>query len=156
MRRHTEGWETVTVAASAATAKLDGVRVERKGTGVALHFRGAPAQQEAVKEIAEVLAREFSLELRPGRMVCDLIIPGPGKGEAIAGLITERGLNRVLVAGDDIADVEAFEMLRASGVEAVIVGVASAEAPDDLAAHADLLLEGPAELATFLRSLADV
>ena len=156
IRRPTEGWETVAVAASAASAKLEGVRVERKGTGVALHFRGAPAQQEAVEQIAEVLAREFSLELRPGRMVCDLIIPGPGKGEAIAGLIAERGLSRAMVAGDDVADVEAFEVLRAGDVETVIVGVGSAEAPDDLATHSDVLLEGPGELARFLQALADV
>ena len=153
-RRATEGWETVAIAATAATRPLDGVRVERKGTGVALHFRNSPQHEQAVREIADLLSREFSLELRPGRMVCDLIAPGPGKGEAIAALIEEASLKTAFVAGDDVADVEAFAMLRAMDVELVIGAVASVEAPDDLTEHADLIFGSPDELALFLSELA--
>lgn len=153
LRRATEGWETVAFAATAAIRSLDGVHVERKGTGVALHFRGAPHHEAATREIAGVLAAEFSLELRPGRMVFDLIVPGPGKGEAITSLLAERSLRRALVAGDDLGDVEAFEMLRASDVEAVIVAVASPEAPPDLAEQADIVVGGPAELVRLLERL---
>ncbi len=157
VRRPTEGWETAAVAAVAATSELKGVRVERKGPGVALHFREAPERGDEVGAIAEALATEFGLELRPGRKVYDLTIPGPGKGEAIAALIGERSLSCALVAGDDIADVEAFRMLRSDlpDVRTLIVAVASAEAPDDLVEHADLVLEGPSALARFLRALAD-
>jgi trehalose 6-phosphate phosphatase len=154
VRRSTEGWETIGVAAIGAIGALEGVRLERKGTGVALHFRGAEQHADALREVAESLAREFSLELRPGRMVFDLMVPGPGKGEAIQALIAERSLSRVLVAGDDIADVEAFAMLRTLDVESVIVGVASDEAPADLGEHADLVVEGPQALARLFSSIA--
>lgn len=153
-RRRTEGWETVAVAATGAVRGLPGVRVERKGTGVALHFRGAEEHEDAVRSVAETLAEEFSLQLRPGRMVCDLIVPGPGKGEAIAALVQERTLRCALVAGDDIADVEAFAMLRGTDVRTVIVAVTSAEAPPDLGSHADIIVEGPDELARLLQGLA--
>lgn len=154
-RRATEGWETVAIAAKAATRSLEGVHVERKGNGVALHFRNAPEHETAVREIAGVLSREYSLELRPGRMVCDLVAPGPGKGEAIATLIDEANLTRAFVAGDDVADVEAFGLLRSTDIELVIGAVASAEAPDDLVEHADLVFATPMELAAFLGELAN-
>ncbi len=152
-RRATEGWETVAIAASAATRSLDGVRVERKGNGVALHFRNGRQHEQAVREIAELLSREYSLELRPGRMVCDLVAPGPGKGEAIATLIDEASLRTAFVAGDDVADVEAFALLSGKEIELVIGAVASPEAPDDLTKHADLTFDSPAELARFLAEL---
>lgn len=155
IRRATEGWETVAIAASAATRQLAGVHVERKGTGIALHFRAAPEQNEPVAELADVLATEFGLEVRRGRMVYELIVPGPGKGEAIASLVAERSLERAFVAGDDVADVEAFAMLRSRGIETVIAAVASAEAPPGLDDHADLVFDGPDGLARFLRSLAE-
>jgi trehalose 6-phosphate phosphatase len=153
VRRATEGWETVSLAAIAATSALDGVSVERKGTGVALHFRAAPQHADAVRKIADLLVAEYGLELRPGRMVCDLLVPGPGKGDAIASLIAERSLRCALVAGDDVADVEAFRMLKGGDVQTVVVAVSSAEAPEGLGEHADLLVDGPAELTSFLRLL---
>jgi trehalose 6-phosphate phosphatase len=152
-RRSTEGWETVAIAAVASVRDLNGVHVERKGTGVALHYRANPEHAMAVDAIAETLAREFALEIRPGRMVVELITPGPGKGDAIATLIAERALDRVLVAGDDWGDLEAFRLLRESGVDATIVAVVSEEAPPGLTDHADLVLRGPAELVAFLREL---
>jgi trehalose-6-phosphatase len=107
-----------------------------------------------VKEAAEVLAAEFGLEIRPGRLVFELVTPGPGKGEAILALIDERGLDRVLVAGDDWGDLDAFRLLRAAGVDAAIVAVVSDEAPSGLTDEADLVLNGPSELVGFLLELA--
>lgn len=153
-RRATEGWETVAAAAVTMTRDLPGVVLERKGSGIALHFRQDPEQAEAVKECADVLAREFSLDLRPGRMVVELVQPGPGKGEAVAKLAAERELHAALVSGDDVGDVEAFEWARTSPIRSVVVGVVSEEAPADLAALADLVVPGPVEFVQFLRRLA--
>jgi trehalose 6-phosphate phosphatase len=155
VRRKTEGWETVGVAAKAAVSKLDGVEIERKGAGVALHFRNGPAHGEAVREIATILAREFSLDLRPGRMVYELVVPGPGKGDAIVALMENKGLEHALVAGDDLADVEAFHMVRDRGLPAVIVAVASAESPPGVTEAADIVVQGPDELVVLLRGLVE-
>jgi trehalose 6-phosphate phosphatase len=154
LRRQTEGWETVSVAASAAVRKLPGVILERKGAGVALHYRTAPEHADAVAEIANVLAREFDLEIRPGRKVVELVVPGPGKGDAVAAMISEKGLDRVLVAGDDWGDLEAFAAVRSMGVTAVVVAISSSEAPPDLASLADVVVEDPDAFVSMLAELA--
>jgi len=155
LRRATEGWETVSIAANATARTLPGVRVERKGTGVALHYRSVPELADDVRAAASVLASEFGLEIRPGRMVVELIAPGPGKGDAIAKLVTERGLERALVAGDDYGDLEAFTQLRTSGVDLVAVAVTSDEGPPGLSDAADLVVRDQDELVAFLRLLVD-
>ena len=155
MRRRTEGWETVAFAARAAVSRLPGVVLERKGAGIALHHRGAPELRDQVEAIARTLADEYSLDVKPGRMVFELVVPGPGKGDAIAALIDQRGIDRALVAGDDWGDLEGFVALRASGVDAVIVAVASDEAPPGLTDPADIVVSGPSQLVDLLARLAD-
>jgi trehalose 6-phosphate phosphatase len=153
-RRATEGWETVGVAAAATVAKLPGVRLERKGAGIALHYRQAPDSAEEVLRAAELLAREFELEIRPGRQVVELVVPGPGKGDAVVALAREKELETVFVAGDDAADLEAFLMIRALPLRSVIAAVSSDEAPEGLTDQADLVFARPDELVVFLKELA--
>ncbi len=141
-------------AAAGSVATLAGVRVERKDAGVALHYRAAPHLQREVRAIADALAQRFHLEVKPGRMVAELVLPGPGKGEAILGLMTEHSLSHALVAGDDWGDLEAFTKLRESNVSAVIVAVSSAESPPALEEYADIVVSGPDELVDLLRELA--
>jgi trehalose 6-phosphate phosphatase len=154
MRRATEGWETVSIAANATARTLPGVHVERKGSGVALHFREAPTRADDVREAAETLAAEFGLEIRPGRMVVELVTPGPGKGDAILSLMSHYGLEHALVAGDDWGDLDAFQKVREAGVDVVIVAVVSEEAPPGLVEDADLVLATPDEFVSFLQELA--
>jgi trehalose 6-phosphate phosphatase len=154
MRRPTEGWETVAIAANATARTIPGMHVERKGSGVALHFREAPSRADDVREAAETLATEFGLEIRPGRMVVELVTPGPGKGEAILLLMSDHGLDRALVAGDDWGDLDAFRKLRQAGMDVVVVAVVSEEAPPGLAEDADLVLTNPDEFVSFLQELA--
>ena len=152
-RRATEGWETVGVAASATVAKLPGVRLERKGAGIALHYRQAPDAAEEVRRAAELLAREFELEIRPGRLVIELVVPGPGKGDAIVKLAVEKKLDTIFIAGDDAADLEAFLMVRAQPFRSVVAAVTSDEAPEGLTDQADLVFTRPEELVAFLQEL---
>lgn len=153
-RRATEGWEAVSVAAVAATEGLPGVVVERKGAGVALHYRLAPEHAQTVAALAEDLASTFDLELRPGRLVVELVRPGPGKGDAVRALVAEHELTVCLFGGDDAADLEAFRALRELACETVLVAVASEESPPGLTAEADLVVRGPRGYADFLTHLA--
>jgi trehalose 6-phosphate phosphatase len=155
-RRPTEGWETVSVATAAAIASLPGVVLERKGAGVALHYRGAPHLETAVQEIAERTAAEFGLELMKGRLVAELVRPGPGKDDAIGALCEEHSLTTVFIAGDDVADLAAFRWARASGLRSVLVAVMSDESPPGLEAEADIVVPGPAQIVALLRRLAAV
>jgi trehalose 6-phosphate phosphatase len=156
VRRQTEGWETLPIAATGAIRELAGVHLERKGSGVALHFRNSPECGEDVREIAEALAKEYGMDVRPGRMVYELIVPGPHKGDVICSLIAERSIDRALVAGDDFGDLDAFGAVRDAGVAAVIIAVISEEAPPGLTEQADLVLGGPVELVRFLQELGQI
>ncbi len=142
-RRRTEGWEAVSIAAAAAAETLPGVVAETKGQGVALHYRLAPEAGDEVQRLSEALAHEFGLEVRPGRLVVELVAPGPGKGEVIETMVRQRGLRTLLFAGDDVADLEAFRVVRSMDVRAVLVAVVSEEAPDELTETADLTVVGP-------------
>ena len=92
------------------------------------------------------------LELRP--------VGGGGKDAAVASLLAEDGLDRVVYAGDDRTDVDAFRRLgelREAGelVAAVRVGVLSAEGPPEIAEEADVTVEGPAGWLEILGWLAE-
>lgn len=153
-RRPAEGWEPVAAAAAAMIAELPGVVLERKGAGVALHYRAVPALEPEVRERAAVLAREFELDVLPGRLVAELVQPGPGKADAIATIVAEHELSTLLVAGDDVADLEAFAWARDADATSVLVAVTSEEAPPGLEATGDVVVDGPAELVALLRRLA--
>ena len=153
-RRPAEGWEPVAAAAAAMIADLPGVVLERKGAGVALHYRAVPELEERVRERAAVLAGEFELDVLPGRLVAELVAPGPGKADAIATIVTDHDLETLLVAGDDVADLEAFEWAKRADATSVLVAVTSEEAPPGLEAIADVVVGGPAELVALLKRLA--
>jgi trehalose 6-phosphate phosphatase len=91
---------------------------------------------EAIAEIA----RDEGLVARFGRRVLEVLPPvGSNKGTAVRHLLEGAGLTRVLVAGDDTTDLEAFRAL--DGLElAVRVAIASAEGPSELGELADLVL----------------
>ena len=154
LRRATEGWETVTIAAGATARTIPGVLVERKGSGVALHYREAPSRADDVRAAAELLASEFGLEIRPGRMVVELVTPGPAKGDAMLVLMSDHGLGRALVAGDDWGDLDAFRKLRGAGEDIAVVAVVSEEAPPGLTEDADLVLPTPDDFVAFLQELS--
>ena len=129
--------------------------VEDKGLTVAFHWREADdeaAARRTLESIAE-RARAAGLEAHWGRKVLELRPPvAADKGTAVRTLLSERGLQRALYAGDDTTDLDAFRGLQ--GLElAVRVAVASAEGPAGLRGAADLVVGSPAELLELLRTL---
>jgi trehalose 6-phosphate phosphatase len=133
-----------------------GVRVEDKQGSLALHWREAPTVGERLLELSKSEAAA-GLEVRPGRQMVDLVVPGaPTKGTTLAALLSS-GARRGCFLGDDVGDLEAFDALdafEASGGIAVRVAVASAEMPAALGARADLILANTGEATEFLSDLA--
>ncbi len=139
-----------------------GIRVEDKGAIVALHWRGAPSEGEA-----EVWASERANEAEwnglvahRGRMVLE-IRPDVSidKGKALASLLGGQEIAAALYAGDDRTDLDAFhalEEMRSSGrlASAALIAIASEEAPPEVAAAADLVVEGPEGFTAVLEALA--
>ncbi len=140
-----------------------GLRQEDKGPIQALHWRGAANEAAAAGHAHEiaVAAGRAGLEVRWGRKVLELRPPGGGgKDSAVGSLLAIDGVDRATYAGDDRTDLDAFRrlrQLRASGelAAAVCVGVASAEAPAELAEEADLIVEGPPGWLAILEWLAE-
>ena len=105
-------------------AGADGLLVEDKPAGIALHYRLAPEREEAVGEFIEALAERSGLALQRGKMVAELRPVGTDKGAALRRLMAEppfAGARPVFV-GDDLTDEHAFEAAAALGGDGVLVG----------------------------------
>lgn len=140
-----------------------GLRLEDKGPIQALHWRGAEDERAAEARAHEVAAEAGRAGLEPhwGRKVLELRpVGGGGKDAAVAALLATGGIVAAAYAGDDRTDLDAFRRLRELREEgklgaAVCVGVASPEAPPELAEESDLTVDGPAGWLTILQSLAE-
>ncbi|MBS1888057.1 MAG: trehalose-phosphatase [Actinobacteria bacterium] len=140
-----------------------GLRVEDKGPIQALHWRGAPDEGRAEASAREIAVEAGRAGLEPhwGRKVLELRpVGGGGKDAAVASLLAEDGVDRVVFAGDDRTDVDAFrrlEELREAGdlTAAVRVGVVSAEGPPEIAEESDVTVAGPAGWLEILTWLAE-
>jgi trehalose 6-phosphate phosphatase len=134
-----------------------GLPVEDKGLSLSYHYRESADEPAAVAELERVAeqARAAGLVARWGRKVLEIRPPvNADKGTAVRALLAEAGAARGLYAGDDTTDLDAFAGLRAAGLEhAVAVAVVSPEAPPELAAEADLVVDGPGALARLLTEL---
>jgi trehalose 6-phosphate phosphatase len=136
------------------------VWVEDKGASFAVHARRSPdpdATLAAVHDRVTALAARHGLRVEPGRYVLELRPPGTDKGMALAGAAAASDARCVVFAGDDLGDLpgyDAVDELRATGTPGLLVCAGSAEV-GELAARADLVLDGPAGVVAFLSALAD-
>jgi trehalose 6-phosphate phosphatase len=107
-----------------------------KGLGIAALFRN-----ERVEDVAGAHAEGDGID---------------GGSELVA--TAEPGITAAVYVGDDRTDVDAFNQLRTMVAEgtlqaAVCVAVASEEAPAELVALADVVLDGPGEVRAMLSAL---
>ncbi|QKV94315.1 trehalose-phosphatase [Streptomyces sp. NA02950] len=136
-----------------------GLWTEDKGRAVAVHTRRAEDPQAAFERLRaplSALAERHGLIVEPGRLVLELRPPGMDKGVALTDHIRATGADTVLYAGDDLGDLAAFaavERLRDEGVRGVLVCSGSTEVTE-LAARADLVVNGPSGVVSLLDALA--
>ncbi len=128
---------------------------ERKPLSVSFHFRRADDEAVArayLTRVADAAAAEGFVP-RWGRMVLEVRPPvAADKGTAVRTLVSRAAVQRAIYAGDDRTDIDAFHGL--DGLElGVRVAVASAEAPSELIAAADLVVDGTAGVLDLLRRL---
>lgn len=105
-------------------ASTDGLLVEDKPAGVALHYRQAPDEAEAARMFMDALAAEWGLTVQHGAMVAEVRAPGGDKGDAMRAFMAEppfRGARPVFV-GDDLTDEHAFVAAAELGGAGVLVG----------------------------------
>jgi trehalose 6-phosphate phosphatase len=149
-------------AALAAADEVEGAWMETKGATIAVHYRANPdasAAGRALEERLSALAVIARMALVPGKHVLELVPAGlPLKEGAVERIIHEEGLRTALYAGDDLADILAFEALDRAREDgrldhAVKVAVGGAETPDALVAAADVVVDGPEEMVELLATL---
>ncbi len=139
---------------------VQGARVEPKGGSIAVHYRAADdasVAREALDAGLAPIGRAAGLAMLPGKMVVELVPAGrPLKEGAVERIVLDERLDAVLYAGDDVADLPAFEALdrlAERGVRTVKVAVHGRETPHALSDAADVVVDGPAGLVTLLRGL---
>jgi trehalose 6-phosphate phosphatase len=149
------GWEpeVAGVVARALAAAPEGVGVEDKGTSVTLHVREAPQHADWLRDFVEreaertglaVYDAKKSIELRPPLQI--------DKGTVVSRVVADAGLTAACFVGDDHGDLSAFRALD-DVPSALRVAVRSEEAPADLLAAADLIVDGQEGVLEFLRGL---
>jgi trehalose 6-phosphate phosphatase len=133
-----------------AAGYVPGAWVERKGLSAAVHYRGVTEPETARRVLLERLgavARARDMEIIEGKRVLELAAgPRPDKGDVVRRITREADLRALIFAGDDLADLDAFqavEELSAEGRTGVKVAVRAAETPDRLVDRADHVVEGP-------------
>jgi trehalose-phosphatase len=129
--------------------------IELKGLSVAFHYRDRADEEAAVVELDAIAesAREEGLVARFGRKVLEVLPPvGSNKGTAVRSLLDGAELERVLVAGDDTTDLDAFRAVE-SMAQKVRVAVLAPESPQLLAEHAEIVVGSTEEFLDLLRKL---
>jgi trehalose-phosphatase len=143
--------------------------VERKGPSVAFHVRQAEdvtvaraAVVEAIAAVERRLGLVHGLANYRGRSVVDLRPrEAGGKREAVERLIQRHRPGGIVVLGDEVSDIDAFEaVIAARSADATVCGVTVAvhgglrPAPPELLDRADLALGGAHDVGRLLAALA--
>jgi trehalose 6-phosphate phosphatase len=144
--------------------RLPGVEVEDKGLSATVHYRQAPDPEAARARLLTALPNlgdlgDGPLEIREGRRSLELRPVGHGdKGTALRALVERFTLRGLLVAGDDVTDLDMFRVarqLQADGLRSAMFGIAGgSEVPAEVAASVDILLPDPASFVRLLGQLA--
>jgi trehalose 6-phosphate phosphatase len=148
--------EVVEDVAAAGDDELPaGISVERKGLCLTVHHRKDPSLEPESRAWVETKATETGLVVHPARMSFELRPPlQRDKGTVLAEAAD--GRRQVCFLGDDRGDLTAFDTLdrmAESGATVLRVGVDSPEAPEELLARADIVVEGPEGSLRILRRL---
>lgn len=106
-------WSTPIVAELAPhLTELEGVEIEDKRRGLAVHYRKAPHPLAVAREIQRAVEMLGSaVRCVHGKLVFDLLPAGaPDKGDAIRELRRQEAADHVLYIGDDTTDEDAFSL----------------------------------------------
>lgn len=114
------------VAAEFADAfrDTDGVIIEVKTLGVALHYRLAPRAAPAIHALAARLGAEHDLDIQMGKMMVELRTTGHDKGTALSAMMQDPPFagHTPIFLGDDVTDEDGFSACAALGGAGILVG----------------------------------
>jgi trehalose 6-phosphate phosphatase len=113
-----------------AFAGDQGVVIEVKTFGVAIHFRLDPSVESAAHRLATDFASEHALELQRGKMMVEVRSPGHDKGSGITAVMSTSPFlgSTPIFVGDDLTDERGFRRCAEMGGAGVLVGAPRATA----------------------------
>ncbi len=130
--------------------RYHGLRLERKETGVSLHYRNAPDLEDLCRDtITDALRDQPGLALLHGKRVFEAKPAGVNKGRAIEAFMQEAPFagRQPVFAGDDVTDESGFEVVQRLQGFGIKVGVGPSQALHRCT--------GPAAVLEWLALLAD-
>ena len=133
------------IAAIAEFAARDGIAMEEKTHGRALHYRDRPEDEESLVAFAAQLAAEHDLTVKRGKCVVELVANGADKGTAVETFLASAAFNgaKPFFVGDDVTDEDGFAACAAHGGHGIAVG-------DRPSRNARYHLASPAEVLNWL------
>lgn len=146
-----------------AVTDATGMIFENKVYSASIHFRNTEAPEvidQYLAPLAAKVAEAHDLRITGGKMMYELrpktIV---SKGTALADLVEEFSLAGAIFIGDDITDVDGFEVLRKLGLDGqsatLAIGVLSEETPSSVIEQSDIVLSGVEDTVRMLTLLAD-
>lgn len=130
---------------------------ENKRLSGTIHFRNVEdpaAMEQLLLPIVQPLAEANGLRCTPGKMIVELRpLERVTKGTALAEIIAKNDLASAVFIGDDVTDVDGFRALhelRSEGKHTLAVGVVTADAHPDIAAHSDVMVSSVTEIVDVL------
>lgn len=148
--------------AAVADGLTEGILYENKGVTGSIHYRLAPDQARArdgLLPIVQTAAAARGLRVSEGRMVIE-IRPAIAinKGTAVEGIVERDRLRGVVFLGDDVTDIDAFNVVKrlrdAGAIQGINVAVTAPESLPEVAAAADVIVQGVAACVELLTALA--
>lgn len=102
----------------------DGIIIEVKTLGVALHYRLDPPAAPAVHALAARLGAEHRLEIQTGKMMVELRTTGHHKGSALTAMMQDPPFagHTPIFLGDDVTDEDGFVACAVLGGAGILVG----------------------------------
>ena len=120
--------------AARVAAGIEGVRLETKGTGFVLHYRGAPDAGPGLREILDRMTsgHEDAFHVLAAKMAWELRASGADKGGAVEAIMAEAPFSgrRPVFIGDDVTDEHGIEAARRLGGAGYLVPDAFGEPAD--------------------------
>jgi trehalose 6-phosphate phosphatase len=146
----------------ATLAEFPGIGFEPRGPLLTIHYRRV-ADAEVARDLILRRVRESEtargMELSEGRRIVELRPPlEVTKGKAIEELASEWKLASILMMGDDVTDISAFDALRNlreyGDIRTLSIAVLSSEADPAVADAADYTVEGVSSVESLLAELS--
>jgi len=105
-------------------SQKEGLDLEEKSHGAALHFRSQPGKERVAHDFASALADNHGLAVKTGKCVVELVESGADKGAAVNAFMNDRLFADAApwFIGDDITDEDGFRACQDRGGGGILVG----------------------------------